>query len=809
MTKTFLLSACAAAACIVASAAPSTFVTYMNKYPTSYVAAPEHLAGTHGKQNITQCINICTARHQLRLDQRGSGLDREDGEGCVGFTACSKFDAVDGCYLYRDIGIPLPPTPLSYSPVCDWHEAPWGPNPSNKTLCRGSACVMVPIEKVNTFYVGSYNTIPVPASAEVSAETCDAACIASSECVQMTYTVRSKAQCILYSTITTTRSSVLGTTAAVKCAPGTGEAKDCADFSPSPPPAPHPAPAPYPPLPPPPPPPPPTSVEIDWSNATARGVRAIPTYLDQVNPGTMARSSTIHDQVFQRIADLNADHIRYLHWDPFALSYPLPGPPINGKTTWDFRGIDPYVEDFMAHSVGHDSVINFAPMYKWGTNERGFVDPTGVAAGEYFSRIVSWYTQGGFVDELGVRHVSNHSYDWKYWEVLNEVDAGSSGTRCQSLNQTRAAALECVQKYTDIYDGIVTVMKRDHPQLEFTGLVLAWPGCTNAEEWFRYFLNASNHRSPVKENFGSYVSEISYHWYSENGYGVPSDCTESWHCLGKNPADAFLQSSQFVNGAARIQAIVRELAPSVRVFVDEIGVLANDPIVAPGRIDPFGLDRWWWNIEAAQYAYVYSELAELGVHAMAASQLTGYLGNAASISMLDWDTGLGNAWYWVLKLFIDTLGSNCKDVVGTTVNGKPSSDAIRPLFPNEWVCIHTASAKPLADAHVDPIYAKAMVVHNYSAGTGGSGCPSGDGAGDASSTSSSSSSAAAGQRVVILANTKNSTANVTIPGAYGGTVRAVDATAGYEAIPYSNQRIANRAGTVQLGGFGAAIICMP
>jgi hypothetical protein len=38
------------------------------------------------------------------------------------------------------------------------------------------------------------------------------------------------------------------------------------------------------------------------------------------------------------------------------------------------------------------------------------------------------------------------------------------------------------------------------------------------------------------------------------------------------------------------------------------------------------------------------ELAELGVYGMAASQLTGYPGNAASISMLDWNNGLGNAW---------------------------------------------------------------------------------------------------------------------------------------------------------------------
>ena len=102
------------------------------------------------------------------------------------------------------------------------------------------------------------------------------------------------------------------------------------------------------------------------------------------------------------------------------------------------------------------------------------------------------------MDELGVRHVSNHSYDWKYWEVLNEVDAGSSGTHCQSLNTSDPSkALECARKYTAIYDGIVTVLHRDHPQLQFTGLVLAWPDCAGSEQWFRHFLNASNHRSPV------------------------------------------------------------------------------------------------------------------------------------------------------------------------------------------------------------------------------------------------------------------------------------------------------------------------
>jgi hypothetical protein len=182
--------------------------------------------------------------------------------------------------------------------------------------------------------------------------------------------------------------------------------------------------------------------------------------------------------------------------------------------------------------------------------------------------------------------------------------------------------------------------------------------------WFsaRAVLNASNHRSPVRENYATYVSEISYHWYSENGARLP----DSWHTIGANPADVFVQSAQFLVAAERVRDLVADLAPpGTRVFCNEIGVLAPDP--PPGRIDPFGADRWWWNIEAAQYAYVYGSLARLGVYGMAASQLTGYPHNAASISMLSWETGNFNAWGWVVKMFADTLGDGLKDVMPTVV----------------------------------------------------------------------------------------------------------------------------------------------
>jgi hypothetical protein len=138
-------------------------------------------------------------------------------------------------------------------------------------------------------------------------------------------------------------------------------------------------------------------------------------------------------------------------------------------------------------------------------------------------------------------------------------------------------------------------------------------------------------------------------------------------------------------------------------------------------------------------------------------------------------------------MFIDTLGSGTKDVVGTTVGSKESGNTIRPLFGDEWVCIHSMSPKPVADAHVDPIYAKAMVVHNHTGPTscGGSsfngdeqarasgrraGIGAGvDGAGAGGGGADAPRSGQLNQRVVILVNTKNCTANVTVAGAAGGT----------------------------------------
>ena len=161
----------------------------------------------------------------------------------------------------------------------------------------------------------------------------------------------------------------------------------------------------------------------------------------------------------------------------------------------------------------------------------------------------------------------------------------------------------------------------------------------------------------LKQNNRSLALRLKTYLHRAHRVQLPA----SWRTVGANPGDVFVQSAQFLVAARRIKALVDELAPGTRVYCNEIGVLApdlpparycysNDDKCTGTQLEPFGQDRWWWNLEAAQYGFVYGELAALGLDGMAASQLTGYPGNAVSISMLDWTNGNGNAWYWVVKV---------------------------------------------------------------------------------------------------------------------------------------------------------------
>ena len=75
----------------------------------------------------------------------------------------------------------------------------------------------------------------------------------------------------------------------------------------------------------------------------------------------------------------------------------------------------------------------------------------------------------------------------------------------------------------------------------------------------------------------------------------------------------------------------------------------------------------YWNLSGALYAYVYAELAKLGIEYAGESQLVGYPTQFPSVSMVDWVTGQPNARYWVLKLLHDNFGPGDK-LMDTSIN---------------------------------------------------------------------------------------------------------------------------------------------
>ncbi len=204
--------------------------------------------------------------------------------------------------------------------------------------------------------------------------------------------------------------------------------------------------------------------------------------------------------------------MRYVPWLP----YPKLGvaelqPPSNGKTSWDFSLIDPMTIDFLNATKGHSVILNFSTIPAWlfktpkpvtypedpdkpvwdytqGTELR---DPSMKELGDYYARLVSWYTNGGFTDELGKRHQSGYHYKIPYWEVLNEVDFEHNMTP---------------EQYTARYDAIVSAIKRVQPNMKFVGLALAMP--SDNPRMFEYFLNHKNHKPGIP------LDMISYHFYA-------------------------------------------------------------------------------------------------------------------------------------------------------------------------------------------------------------------------------------------------------------------------------------------------------
>jgi len=388
----------------------------------------------------------------------------------------------------------------------------------------------------------------------------------------------------------------------------------------------------------------PEPVEVLWDK-TIRTTQSTPTLQVVVNP-PLRRGTKIHDNAFSSLKDTQADYVRYVPWLP----YPRLGvaelePPKDGTTSWDFSLIDPMTVDFLEATKGHSVILNFSTIPQWmyksekpvsypadpnepvwnyeqGTELR---DPSGQEAGEYFARLLSWYTKGGFTDELGKRHESGFHYRIPYWEILNEPEFEHQTTP---------------ETYTTIYDATVEAMRKVDPNMKFVGMALAMPG-TNPQ-YFEYFLNPKNHKPGIPLDF------ISYHFYA---VPTPDQGAEVQQYT------FFAQADGFLNTVRYIESIRKRLAPETRTTIDEIGAISAEDLSQgePGHVfQP--IPSSYWSLTSALYAYIFGELNLMGIDVVGESQLVGYPTQFPSVSMVDWETGLPNPRLSTLKLLRENFG---------------------------------------------------------------------------------------------------------------------------------------------------------
>jgi hypothetical protein len=383
----------------------------------------------------------------------------------------------------------------------------------------------------------------------------------------------------------------------------------------------------------------PAKVTVDWSKVS-RISRMTPTFQVVVNP-PLRRGSKIHDAAFRTVHDLGSDLVRYVPWLP----YPKLGvaelePPKDGKTSWDFSLIDPMTEDFMQATAGHPVMLNFSTIPEWMfktprevnyphdpdqvtwdyTQGNDLRDPSMKELANYYTRLVSWYTLGGFKDEYGVPHNSGHHYKFDYWEVFNEIDLERKMTPRQ---------------YTERYDAVVEGLHRVAPDMKFAGLALGYP--SHGQDYFEYFLNHAHHKPGIP------LDMITYHFYASPSADQTPEIQQYTF---------FDQADHFLDTVRYIESIRQRLSPQTKTDANELGSIAADD----NRSGPIVIPNSYWNLSGALYAYVYAELAKLGIEYAGESQLVGYPTQFPSVTMVNWETGQPNARYWVLKLLHDNFG---------------------------------------------------------------------------------------------------------------------------------------------------------
>ena len=446
---------------------------------------------------------------------------------------------------------------------------------------------------------------------------------------------------------------------------------------------------------------------------------------------------------------------------------PLAPDPTTNTTSWDLRALDIKLLNLQRAVTYPETTIlqlRFPPPWVWSlAGTGGGLTQVGKLLGEHYADILDWYANGGFVDEYGHYHYSGHfNITFGYLEILNEIDGNAQiyGGR-SPLNATR--------RYIQLYDQVSTIVRARHPKQKFVGNCLSGRG--DSVVWGT-FLNRSEHAPGTPWP----PDAVSYHLYI--GGGDPGQPFDKWFAGFVGGARSVLESAKGVT------TLIKKLSPTTSVFVDEMGILVGDNVRAAMDFDSMRSNRTnttYWNVQSSIYSLWAGELSAVGVDMFGASQLLGYPsgppgspvgvpagdpkagtpfqpqvtphGNCPEMSLLDWETGLGNARWWTLKMLNDGLGHRTKGVMPSCTTS-----------PNVY-------GRGFAGTSADPLPGPT-------------------------------------NRAVLLANLANDTQTVLLEDANASTPLWLveDKVAGYDAVPYATLTVGDPEGLVTLPSYSVALV---
>ena len=417
------------------------------------------------------------------------------------------------------------------------------------------------------------------------------------------------------------------------------------------------------------------NVDVKWYNVTMIS-KTMATLQVVANPILNSKTSPIAATLFQNLHELQADLVRYVPWFPYPqMSVAELEPPDFDKmiTSWYFapelqQELLDTIQAVTTPTSSQDEkkriVLNFSTQPTWmfnttdwsythnNPNKANWNYPRGnwvnrkttkLVAG-YYARLASWIVEGEFRDEFNTTIKGGPALGLDkitHWEIFNEPEAEHALTP---------------EQYNAMFDAIVRAIRDavdPAHSIQFMGMALAGH---HEWKWWNTFLTPQNHAPDVRDAISN--GYATFHWYGK----LPSRTNVSTYMepFGK-PMQDFLQEVRDI-----IQ-IRNQWSPTTKLNVNEAGVIpVHDNQIGVPELPPI-----YFNMAAAVYTVLVSELSLLGVDVVGSSQFAGCTKNLLwdipdrqypGVSMTNWTTGAGNPRYWALKLYLEYFGPDDKIV---------------------------------------------------------------------------------------------------------------------------------------------------